>query len=100
MSWTLIPSWRKKRQIRGRIRALPPRSVVLAEDETDLLLFPPLRSGWALRGQAAEVHLSGWNARRVDFGALNLRTGHRLFLAPDRQRASDFQALVQLVHQH
>jgi hypothetical protein len=74
--------------------------MLLAEDETDLLLFPPLRSGWALRGQAAEVHLSGWNARRVIFGAMNLRTGHRLFLARDRQRANDFHAFVQLVHQH
>jgi hypothetical protein len=71
----------EKRQIRGQIRALPPRSVLLAEDETNLLLFPLLRSGLALRGQVAEVRLSGWNARRVIFGAMNLRTGHRLFLA-------------------
>ena len=31
---------------------------------------------------------------------MNLRSGHRLFLARDRQRASDFQAFVRLVHQH
>jgi DDE superfamily endonuclease len=74
--------------------------VVLAEDETDLLLFPPLRSGWALRGQAAEVHLSGWNARRVVFGAMNLKTGHRLFLSCARQRAPDFQVFALLVKQH
>jgi transposase len=74
--------------------------VVLAEDETDLLLFPPLRAGWARRGEAAEVRLSGWNARQVVFGTLCLSTGHRLFLARSRQKASDFQAFVQLVHQH
>jgi len=74
--------------------------VVLAEDETDLLLFPPLRAGWARRGEVAEVRLSGWNARQVVFGAMNLTSGHRLFLARTRQRASDFQAFLELVHHH
>jgi transposase len=74
--------------------------VVLAEDETDLLLFPALRAGWARRGEVAEVRLSGWNARQVVFGAMNLKSGHRLFLARSRQRASDFQGFVRLVHQH
>jgi len=77
---------------------LPRRSVVLAEDETDLLLFPPLRSGWSLRGQPKEVRLSGRNARRVVFGAMNLRTGRRLFLPREHQRAADFQAFLRVVH--
>ena len=93
-------TWRKKRQIRGQLRALSARCVVLAQDETDLLLFPPLRAGWARRGEAAEVRLSGWNARQVVFGALNLSSGHRLFLARSRQRASDFQAFLDIVHHH
>ena len=45
-------SARKKRRIRWQIRALPRRSVVLAQDETDLMMFPPLRAGWSLRGEA------------------------------------------------
>ncbi len=51
-----IPSARKERRIRRRIRHLPPRSVLLVEDETDLLLFPPLRANWSRRGdpQAAQ----------------------------------------------
>ncbi|MFL5805773.1 MAG: transposase [Roseiflexaceae bacterium] len=73
---------------------------MLAQDETDLLLFPPLRAGWARRGQAAEVRLSGWNARQVVFGTMNLRTGHRLFLAREHQRARDFQAFLERVHEH
>ncbi len=77
---------------------MPRRSVVLAEDETDLLLFPPLRSGWSLRGQPKEVRLSGRNARRVVFGAMNLRTGRRLFLPREHQRAADFQAFLRVVH--
>jgi transposase len=74
--------------------------VILAEDETDLLLFPPLRAAWGPRGQAARVVLSGLNARRVIFSALNLRTGKRLFLDRVRQRQEDFEAFLDLLHEH
>jgi hypothetical protein len=74
--------------------------VLLAQDETDLLLFPPLRAAWALRGEPAVVELSGRNARRVIFGALNLHTGHRLLLPRQHQRAVDFQAFLEFVHDH
>lgn len=63
-----------------------------------MLLLPPLRAGWAKRGQPFDVPISGRNARRVVFGAMNLRTGSRLFLARERQRAADFQAFLRLVH--
>jgi transposase len=66
-------------------------------DETDLRLFPPLRAGWAKRGEPARVVISGYNARRVVFGALNLRTGARLFLVRSRNRAEDFQAFLKQV---
>jgi DDE superfamily endonuclease len=76
---------------------LPPRSAKLAEDETDLRLFPPLRAGWARRGQEAPVPISGGNAKRVLFGAINLETGHRLFLARRRQRGVDFEDFLEEV---
>jgi len=63
-------------------------------DETDVLLFPPLRAAWAKRGQPAHVSLTGRNARRVIFGALNLRTGHRVLLCREHQRAPDFCAFL------
>jgi hypothetical protein len=87
-------------RIRRHIKQLPRRSVVLVQDETDLLLFPPLRSCWSPRGQPKEVLLSGHNARRVVFGAMSLRTGRRLFLVRERQRAVDFQAFLRVVHDH
>ena len=71
---------------------------MLIEDETDLLLFPPLRAMWSPRGQAAQVMLSGWNARRVVFGCMNLATGHRLFQVRRHQRGHDFQAFLLQVH--
>lgn len=73
---------------------MPRRSVVLAEDETDLLLFPPLRAGWSKRGAVARVWLSGRNARRVIFGAMNLRTGARLLVPREKGRSVDFQAFA------
>jgi hypothetical protein len=99
-SWSPTRSARKKRRIRWQIRALPRRSVVLAEDETDLLMSPPLRAGWALRGEPAEVRLSGANARRVVFGAMNLVTGTRLFLPRPKGRSVGFQAFLAEVRRH
>lgn len=61
------------------------------------MLLPPLRGGWGLRGEPLEVPISGRNARRVVFGALNLRTGHRVLLPRERQRAGEFQAFLRHV---
>jgi DDE superfamily endonuclease len=67
---------------------------VLAEDEADLLLFPPLRAGWSKRGEPARVWLTGRNARRVIFGAMNLRTGSRLLVPRGKGRSADYQAFL------
>lgn len=67
---------------------------MLAQDETDLLLFPPLHAGWSKRGEVARVWLSGRNARRVIFGAMNLRTGARVLLPRDKGRSGDWQAFL------
>ena len=69
----------------------------MAEDETDLRLFPPLRAGWARRGQETPVPISGGNAKRVLFGAINLQTGRRVFLARRRQRGLEFEDFLEEV---
>jgi transposase len=89
----------KMRRIRQYIKDLGPRDVVLFEDETDLLLFPPLRACWARRGDDAEVPLCGSNAKRVLFGALNPSNGTRLFLERKKQWKVDFQEFLGLIHQ-
>jgi len=71
-----------------QIRALSASTALLAEDETDLLLFPPLRSGWALRGQIAPVPLCGSNARRTMFATMHLHSGHLLLMERSRHRGS------------
>ena len=73
---------------------------MLFEDETDLLLFPPLQGGWAVRGEALEVPISGHNARRTLFGTIHLRSGHRLMVAQQRQRAAEFQAFLDIIRWH
>jgi len=100
MCCRLIRRRRKKRRIRRQLKNRDFRSVVLFEDETDLLLFPPLRSTWSLRGQDAPVPITGANAKRVVFGTLNIHTGSRLFLEQKHQRGENFQTFLELVHSH
>jgi transposase len=69
-------------------------------DETDLLLFPPLRAAWMLRGQPERVVISGWNDKRVVFGALNILTGTRLFQVRDRQKEVDFAPFLRQIRYH
>lgn len=69
------------------------------EDETDLLMFPPLRAGWSLAGDPVEVPLSGRNDRRVVFGAMELKSGHRLFLTRHHQRSADMIAFLEALHE-
>lgn len=76
------------------------QTALLAEDETDLLLFPPLRAGWVLRGHPGRVLISGQNARRTVFATLHLRTGHFLCLDQKRKRAGEFQEFLDFIRWH
>jgi transposase len=79
---------------------MPPEAVLLFGDATILRWFPPLRSTWAFRGEQAQVKITGENAKRVRFGAINPHTGHRLVLRRGRQRQEDFQAFLRHLRQH
>jgi transposase len=72
----------------------------LAQDETDLLLFPPLGMGWARKGEQSKVLISGQNARRTVFGCLHLRRGQMLLLDQRRKRKDEFMEFMDLVHWH
>jgi transposase len=73
---------------------------VLAQDETELSLFPPLRASWSRKGGPQRVVLSGANEKQFLFGSVNIRTGHRLSLVRERQRGLDFRAFLEVVHAH
>jgi transposase len=79
---------------------MPANAVLLFLDATILRLFPPLRFAWAFKGEQAQVRISGRNAKRVLFGVINPRTGHRLVLRRYRMRQEDFQALLRYLRQH
>jgi transposase len=85
---------RRLRLIREKVRNLPSGCVKLFEDETDLLLFPPLRAGWFKRGKPARVPISGWNAKRTVYGTIDLETGRRTFVVRPGICAPDFHATL------
>jgi len=80
-----------------RLRRAESDAVILFEDETTLRWFPPLRGMWAFRGEQAEVPITGQNAKRVLFGAINFRTGHRVVLRRPQARQADFQEFLRLL---
>ena len=73
--------------------------MLLGEDETVLRLFPVLRRAWALQGEQAHVAITGCNAKRVLFGAINLRTGHRIILRRPNMEQVHFQAFLRLLRE-
>lgn len=79
---------------------MPPHTALLTEDETDVLLLPLIRAGWALRGQSATIPISGRNARRTVFAALHLHTGHLLCLVQKRKRTEEFLEFLEFIREH
>jgi transposase len=73
---------------------MQPGEVLLFTDWTLLRLFPPLRCAWAKIGQQAQVPVSGSNAKRVLFGAINPRTGHRIVVRRNSAGGRDAQAFL------
>ena len=67
---------------------------MLFTDWTLLRLFPPLRAAWAPIGTSAVVPITGANAKRVLFGAINARTGHRIVLIRPRAGGADVRAFL------
>jgi hypothetical protein len=72
--------------------------VLLVSDSTVLRWFPPLRAVWAPVGQQAQVRITGQNAKRTLWGAINPRTGRRIVMATQRGRQEDFMAFLRALH--
>jgi DDE superfamily endonuclease len=80
-----------------RLKQLPAEAVLLFEDETGLRLFPLLRRAWGLRGEPLRIGITGRKAKRVLFGALNPRTGHRLLQQAPKMKQIHFQSFLHLL---
>jgi transposase len=74
--------------------------VVLFTDWTLLRLFPPLRAAWAPAGTAGTVLITGENAKAVLFGAISLRTAHRVVVARPRATGADARAFLRELRWH
>ena len=73
---------------------MPPGAVLLFEDETVLRLLTVLRRAWALRGEQAKIGITGRNAKRVLFGTITLRTGHRILHRAPNMRQEHFHVFL------
>ena len=77
---------------------MPASAVLLFEDECIIRLFPVLRRAWSPRGEPARVGITGRNDRRVLFGVINVRSGHRMLKPYRNMRQESFQDFLQVVH--
>jgi hypothetical protein len=68
---------------------------VWVADETGLRAFPPLRAGWARKGEQATVVVSGRNAHRTLHGALNAAAGELVRTVTTTAKAADVVAAVE-----
>lgn len=73
---------------------MPPAAVLLFEDETILKLFPTMRRSWSMSGEQASIAISGRNARRVLFGSINVRTGHRIVMRHKNMNQEGFRQFL------
>jgi transposase len=77
-----------------------PGDVLLFTDWTLLRLFPPLRAAWWRIGAPAVVPVTGRNAKRVLFGAINVHTGHRVVLCRKSAGGADARAFLSELRGH
>jgi transposase len=82
------------------LNQIAPGDVLLFTDWTLLRLFPPLRAAWARVGQQALVPVTGRNAQRVLFGAINVRTGHRVVLCRQKAGGVDARLFLTKLRRH
>jgi transposase len=74
--------------------------VLLFTDWTLLRLFPPLRAAWSRVGEPARVPVTGRNAKRVLFGAINVHTGHRVVLCRKSAGGAEARAFLSELRRH
>lgn len=72
-----------------------PEAAILYADESRIQLLPLVRAMWHWLGQQIRVPTPGTNITRSVFGALNIRTGHWVYLIRQRTTSGDFVAFLE-----
>jgi transposase len=67
-------------------------TIILAQDECEMMLLPVLRATWHRRGEQPQVLTPGKNRKRPIFGMVNLRTGAWHYRLTERKRSVEFIA--------
>ena len=67
---------------------------IVAVDECDMHLLPPLRAMWQRIRTQVRLPTPGQNAKRPIFGGLDLRTGQWFYRLADHKRTVDFIAFL------
>jgi transposase len=67
-----------------------PRAHIVAIDECDLHLLPPVRAMWQRIGTQVHLPTPGQNVKRPVFGGLDVRTGQWFYRLTDHKRTTDF----------
>ncbi len=75
--------------------SLPPGSVLLFEDESDVDLNPTIEKAWGLQGEQPKVLAAGQNRRRSIFVAVDYVTHAVTHLIRERKCSADFLAYLE-----
>ena len=67
---------------------------LVAVDECDIHLLPPIRAMWQRIGTQVRLPTPGQNAKRPIFGGLDVRTGQWFYRLTDHKRTVDFIAFL------
>jgi transposase-like protein len=69
----------------------------LNQHQVKARLFPVLRRALALRGEQSKIGITSRNAKRVLFGAINPRAGHRIIQRSPNLKQEHFRAFLRLL---
>ncbi len=92
--WAKAAKTRRLNALRSLLATLPRRHVVVYADEVDIHLNPKIGLDWMGRGQQKEVPTPGTNVKRYLAGALEVRSGHVLWVEGERKTSALFIALL------
>jgi transposase len=85
----------KQWAIAQAVIAAGPHAAVLYGDESRVQLLPLVRAMWHWVGQQIRVPTPGTNVSRTLFGALNIHSGHWVYLVRQRATSEDFIAFLE-----
>ena len=93
--WSKQARTRRINAIRRLVKTLPPGQAAVYEDEVDIHLNPKIGLDWMVCGQQKEVVTPGQNVKRYIAGAMDVVTGHLVWVDGERKTSVLFIRLLQ-----